>query len=86
MFFGATSKDIDKALYTSVGCNTTMDCVDQSSWILFLKHLDGLERTREQAAELEGKNFEHCAAELVKLLVKLQDKANTLLDHIKQIL
>ena len=35
-----------------------MDYTEQTSWILFLKYLDDLEKANEQKAELVGKKYE----------------------------
>lgn len=58
MAFESSFKAIDKTLRHDEGCSTALDYVEQSSWVLFLKYLDDLEKTREQAAELEGKQYE----------------------------
>ncbi|MBR1463420.1 MAG: N-6 DNA methylase [Prevotella sp.] len=58
MAFESSFKAIDMTLRHDEGCSTALDYVEQSSWVLFLKYLDDLEKTREQAAELEGKRYE----------------------------
>ena len=58
MAFESSFKAIDNTLHHDDGCSTALDYVEQSSWVLFLKYLDDLELTREQAAELEGKVYE----------------------------
>lgn len=40
---------IDDVLWKEAGCTTELDYTEQTSWILFLKYLDNLER--EQKAE-----------------------------------
>ena len=57
MAFESSFKAIDNTLHHDDGCSTALDYVEQSSWVLFLKYLDDLELTREQAAELEGKAY-----------------------------
>lgn len=57
MAFESSFKAIDNTLHHDDGCSTALDYVEQSSWVLFLKYLDDLELTREQAAELEGKEY-----------------------------
>lgn len=52
-------KNIDDALRQEAGCTTELDYTEQSSWILFLKYLDDLERDRAVKAELEGKPYSH---------------------------
>jgi type I restriction enzyme M protein len=57
MAFESSFKAIDNTLHHDDGCSTALDYVEQSSWVLFLKYLDDLELTREQAAELESKAY-----------------------------
>ena len=57
MAFESAFKAIDNTLRHDEGCSTALDYVEQSSWVLFLKYLDDLELTREQAAELEDKEY-----------------------------
>jgi type I restriction enzyme M protein len=44
-------------LHKDAGCGSELDYVEQTSWILFLKYLDDLERDRATAAELTGKTY-----------------------------
>jgi hypothetical protein len=53
--FEQTFKNIDDVLWKEAGCATELDYTEQTSWILFLKYLDDLERANEQKAELQGK-------------------------------
>jgi type I restriction enzyme M protein len=55
--FEQTFKNIDDILHKDAGCGSELDYVEQTSWILFLKYLDDLERDRGTAAELTGKNY-----------------------------
>lgn len=57
--FEQTFKNIDNVLWKEAGCASELDYTEQSSWILFLKYLDDLERTREMEAELVGKKYEY---------------------------
>ena len=50
-------KRIDDALWKDAGCGSELDYVEQSSWILFLKYLDNLETSREEEAELDGREY-----------------------------
>lgn len=50
-------KNIDDALRKGDGCSTELDCIEQTSWVLFLKYLDDLEREREGRAALEGRAY-----------------------------
>jgi len=53
--FEQTFKNIDDILHKDAGCGSELDYVEQTSWVLFLKYLDDLERDRATAAELTGK-------------------------------
>jgi type I restriction enzyme M protein len=55
--FEQTFKNIDDVLWKEAGCATELDYTEQTSWILFLKYLDDLERANEQSAELHGKKY-----------------------------
>jgi len=55
--FEQTFKNIDDVLWKEAGCATELDYTEQTSWILFLKYLDDLERANEQRAELHGKKY-----------------------------
>lgn len=55
--FEQTFKNIDDILHKDAGCGSELDYVEQTSWILFLKYLDDLERDKATAAELTGKTY-----------------------------
>jgi type I restriction enzyme M protein len=55
--FEQTFKNIDDVLWKDAGCSSELDYVEQTSWILFLKYLDDLEKDRQTAAELMGKTY-----------------------------
>ena len=55
--FEQTFKNIDDILHKDAGCSSELDYVEQTSWILFLKYLDDLERDRATSAELTGKTY-----------------------------
>ena len=55
--FEQTFKNIDDKLWKDAGCSSELDYVEQTSWILFLKYLDDLEKDRQDAAELTGKPY-----------------------------
>ncbi|MBU3664163.1 MAG: SAM-dependent DNA methyltransferase, partial [Bacteroidetes bacterium] len=55
--FEQTFKNIDDILHKDAGCGSELDYVEQTSWVLFLKYLDDLERDRATAAELMGKSY-----------------------------
>lgn len=55
--FEQTFKNIDDVLRKDAGCSSELDYVEQTSWILFLKYLDDLEKDREMTANLTGKSY-----------------------------
>ena len=55
--FEQTFKNIDDKLWKDAGCSSELDYVEQTSWILFLKYLDDLEKDRADTAELSGKAY-----------------------------
>lgn len=55
--FEQTFKNIDDILHKDAGCGSELDYVEQTSWVLFLKYLDDLERDKATAAELTGKTY-----------------------------
>jgi len=55
--FEQTFKNIDDVLWKDAGCGSELDYVEQTSWVLFLKYLDDLERDRATSAELTGKGY-----------------------------
>ena len=42
--FEQAFKNIDDILRKEAGCTTELDYTEQTSWLLFLKYLDALER------------------------------------------
>lgn len=55
--FEQTFKNIDDILHKDSGCGSELDYVEQTSWVLFLKYLDDLEKDKKTAAELSGKAY-----------------------------
>lgn len=55
--FEQAFKNIDDVLRKESGCTTELDYTEQSSWLLFLKYLDDLEREKAAEAELEGRTY-----------------------------
>lgn len=55
--FEQTFKNIDDILRKAGGSQTELDYVEQTSWVLFLKYLDDLEKDKATAAELIGKEY-----------------------------
>ena len=55
--FEQAFRNIDDILRKEAGCTTELDYTEQSSWLLFLKYLDGLEQDRADEAALGGKKY-----------------------------
>ena len=55
--FEQTFKNIDDILHKDAGCGSELDYVEQTSWVLFLKYLDDLEKDKATAAELSGHTY-----------------------------
>ena len=50
-------KNVDDVLWKDAGCSSELDYVEQTSWILFLKYIDDLEKEKKIYAELADKNY-----------------------------
>jgi type I restriction enzyme M protein len=57
--FEQAFKNIDDVLRKEAGCTTELDYTEQTSWILFLKYLDELEKDRADEAALAGKRYSY---------------------------
>jgi len=57
--FEQAFKNIDDVLWKEAGCTTELDYTEQTSWLLFLKYLDGLEEDKVVEAKLEGKTYSY---------------------------
>jgi type I restriction enzyme M protein len=55
--FEQAFKNIDDVLRKEAGCTTELDYTEQTSWLLFLKYLDGLEEDRATESALDGKKY-----------------------------
>ena len=55
--FEQAFKNIDDAFRKEAGCTTELDYTEQTSWLLFLKYLDGLEQNKATEAALAGKPY-----------------------------
>ena len=55
--FEQAFKNIDDVLWKEAGCGSELDYTEQTSWLLFLKYLDGLEQDKSMEAQLEGKQY-----------------------------
>jgi type I restriction enzyme M protein len=56
--FEQAFRNIDDILHKDAGCTSELDYTEQSSWLLFLKYLDALERDKAMEAALEGRKYE----------------------------
>ncbi len=50
-------KNVDEVLRKDSGCGSELDYIEQTSWILFLKYLEDLEKDKQSSAELSGKSY-----------------------------
>ena len=57
--FEQTFKNIDDLLYKDAGADSELDYIGQTSWIMFLKYLDDLEKERADEAELRGEDYNY---------------------------
>ena len=57
--FEQAFKNIDDVLWKDAGCTSELDYTEQTSWLLFLKYLDALERDKATEAALDGKKYAH---------------------------
>ena len=55
--FEQAFRNIDDVLRKEAGCTTELDYTEQSSWLLFLKYLEGLEEDKAAEAALEGRKY-----------------------------
>lgn len=55
--FEQAFRNIDDVLWKEAGCTTELDYTEQTSWLLFLKYLDGLEQDKAAEAALAGKAY-----------------------------
>lgn len=57
--FEQAFKNIDDTLHKDSGCSSELDYTEQTSWMLFLKYLDDLEREKSLSAELVGETYQY---------------------------
>jgi type I restriction enzyme M protein len=55
--FEQAFKNIDDVLWKDAGCTSELDYTEQTSWLLFLKYLAGLEQDKASEAALAGKKY-----------------------------
>ena len=57
--FEQAFNNIDNALRNEAGCQSELDYTEQTSWLLFLKYLDDLERDKADEAALSSKKYNY---------------------------
>ena len=57
--FEQAFRNIDDVLWKDAGCTSELDYTEQTSWLLFLKYLDALERDKTTEAALDGRKYTH---------------------------
>ena len=55
--FEQTFKNIDDILYKDSGADSELDYIGQTSWIMFLRYLDELEKDKADEAEMKGEDY-----------------------------
>ncbi|NND77874.1 MAG: N-6 DNA methylase [Flavobacteriales bacterium] len=55
--FEQTFKNIDDILYKDAGSDSELDYIAQTSWVMFLRYLDELEKDKSDEAALKGKKY-----------------------------
>jgi len=63
MSFEQTFKNIDDVLWKDAGADSELDYIGQTSWVMFLRYLDELERDKADNAALTGKSYDYILAE-----------------------
>ena len=82
--FEQTFRNIDDILHKEAGCTTELDYTEQTSWLLFLKYLDGLEQDKAAEAALENRPYSYILDEAYRWGVWAAPKdAEGRLDHNK---
>jgi type I restriction enzyme M protein len=82
--FEQAFRNIDDVLRKEAGCTTELDYTEQTSWLLFLKYLDGLEEDKSQEAALDGKKYSYILEKPYRWLTWAAPKAKDgTLDHHK---
>jgi len=82
--FEQAFKNIDDDLRKEAGCSSELDYTEQTSWLLFLKYIDGLEQDKASEAMLEGKKYSYILEPAYRWEAWAAPKdANGKLDHNK---
>jgi len=61
--FEQAFNSIDNTLRQEAGCTTELDYTEQTSWVLFLKYLDDLEKDKAMEAQLTSKPYRYIIEE-----------------------
>ena len=61
--FEQAFKNIDDVLWKDAGASSELDYTEQTSWLLFLKYLDDLEKDKATEAELDGREYSYKLAD-----------------------
>ncbi|MGV2342167.1 MAG UNVERIFIED_CONTAM: hypothetical protein LVR18_52120 [Planctomycetaceae bacterium] len=79
--FEQAFRNIDDALRKEAGCATELDYAEQTSWLLFLMYLDGLEQDRVAVAikSIFLSNTDSASVSLHKQLLE-ESNLHTVLD------
>lgn len=56
--FEQTFKNIDNLLYKDDGCDSELDYIGQTSWVMFLRYLDELDNIKQDEAALQGTDYQ----------------------------
>lgn len=59
-------KNVDDILHKDAGCGSELDYIEQTSWIIFLKYLEDLEKDKQTAALLSGSSYKPIIEEQFK--------------------
>ena len=57
--FEQAFKNIDDVLWKDAVCTSELDYTEQTSWLLFQKYLDALERDKATEATLDSRKYTH---------------------------
>jgi type I restriction enzyme M protein len=84
VMFEQSFKNIDNILRKDAGVSNELDYVEQTSWILFLKYLDDLEKDKKKEAALAGNEYKNIIVQEYKWEVWAYPKTSEgKLDHNK---
>lgn len=61
--FEQAFKNIDDVLRKDAGSSSELGYTEQTSWLLFLKHLDALEQEKAAEATLHGNTYDYIVAD-----------------------